>query len=289
MTYRTVQSVVGAHKVNMAGHLINRPLSMSGIERYTDPFLLIDHINEPLKGGKRQRELGVGPHPHRGFSPVTLIFKGDVQHRDSLGNDAIVQAGGTQWMYAGRGVVHSERPSEELAKRGGENELIQLWINAPARHKMDQPYYLPLSAEDTPKVSLDRASISVVAGDYEGVTGPIKPHSPQTILRVEAEAGAELTIPLPQHFNALIYLLDGEIETDHQRAQGLEMVLFNHDAQELKITVHEEARFIVLSGEPLGENVVSDGPFVMNTQDEILEAFRDARSGRMGVLRERFH
>ena len=289
MTHRSVKSIVHAHKVNMGGHLINRPLSMSNVDQDMNPFLLIDHLNEELQGGRRQHELGVGPHPHRGFSPVTLIFKGDIQHRDSLGNNTIVRAGGTQWLYAGKGIVHSERPSEDLAINGGENELIQLWINVPAQYKMDPPYYQPLSAQNTPKIRLEKASISVISGDYKGVTGPIKPHSPQMILRIEAEAGAELSIPSPQHFNTLIYLLEGEIETDHQYVQGLEMVLFNHDAQDLKISVHKKTRFIILSGEPINEELVSNGPFVMNTQEEILEAFRDAKSGKMGVLREVFH
>ena len=164
------------------------------------------------------------------------------------------------------GILHSERPSKELAMNGGDNELIQVWINTPARSKMEVPYYKSLSEQQTPKIIEEKSSIAVVTGDYKGIIGSIYTYSPQTILRVDAEVGAQLSIPLPHHFNTFVYLLDGEIETDHQHAQGKDMIYFNNDESTVLLKVNQTSRFIVLSGEPIAEPIVSFGPFVMNTQ-----------------------
>ena len=164
MKYRSVKRIVTARQTTLGGHLMYRSLPHTMIAQI-DPFLVIDHINSPLKGGQRQYEAGVGPHPHRGFSPVTFVFKGNIEHRDSLGNQTTIGAGGTQWIHAGHGILHSERPSKELAMNGGDNELIQVWINTPARHKMDKmeaPYYKPLSEQQTPKIIGEKSSIAVV-------------------------------------------------------------------------------------------------------------------------------
>ena len=143
MKKRSIKKIIPAQRVNMGGHLLDQPLPVQGVEMI-DPFLLIHHWNEPLAKGGRQSELGVGPHPHRGFSPVTFIFKGSVRHQDSIGNTAVISSGGTQWMHAGNGIVHSERPGIELVKNGGEQEFIQFWVNTPAKYKMEAPTTCPL-------------------------------------------------------------------------------------------------------------------------------------------------
>ncbi len=287
MKHRSVRELLPAQRVKMGGHLLDQPLPSSGIDQI-DPFLLIHHWDQPLTGGRKQSEVGVGPHPHRGFSPVTFVFKGNVHHRDSLGNDAIVHEGGTQWMHAGLGITHSERPGADLAMNGGENEFIQFWVNTPAKHKLEVPYYLPLSDQDTPKIVEDKAEIGVVAGEFKAVKGPAKTYSPQTLLRAEALAGAEVSLPLPQHFNTIIYLLNGKIETDGKTAADKDMIWFNNEEAAIELKVLEDSRFIVLSGEPIDEPVSTYGPFVMNTQTEILEALRDAQMGKMGVLIEEY-
>ncbi len=287
MKNRTVRRVIAAQEVNMGGHLLDQPLPAAGLDQI-DPFLLIHHWDHPVKPGLHQRDVGVGAHPHRGFSPVTFIFKGDVQHQDSLGNNTVVKAGGTQWMHAGRGITHSERPSKQLLEKGGDQEFIQFWVNTPAKHKMEQPYYLPLSDEATPKISVDKAEIAVVAGEYEGVKGPARTYSPQTLLRAKTETGAKLSLQLPSHYNTLIYLLDGEIAVDGQKAKAKDMIWFNNEEGSIELEVHSTSRFIVLSGEPIGEEVSHYGPFVMNTQTEVMQALRDAQMGKMGVLIEEF-
>ncbi|MBT3364503.1 MAG: pirin family protein [Flavobacteriales bacterium] len=287
MNTRSIKQIIPAKLVDMGGHLLDQPLPANEI-RQIDPFLLIHHWNHPLKGGQKQADVGVGPHPHRGFSPVTFVFKGTAHHRDSLGNDAIVGPGGTQWMHAGKGITHSERPGKNLVEHGGDNEFIQFWVNSPAKHKMEPPYYHPLSDEDTPKVSKGQATIAVVAGEFDGIKGPMKTYSPQTLLRGEAPAGALFTLDLPQSFNALIYLLNGSLVVDGNKAKDKDMVWFNNDGESIHIEVTEASRFIVLSGEPINEPVASYGPIVMNTQSEIMDALQDIQSNGMGILKEAF-
>lgn len=287
MKHRTVKAIIPAERINMGGHLLDQPLPTANVDQI-DPFLLIHHWDQPVKGGYKQNEVGVGPHPHRGFSPVTFVFKGNVHHRDSLGNDAIVYEGGTQWMHAGRGITHSERPGADLAMAGGENEFIQFWVNTPSKYKMETPYYLPLSDDDTPKIEQTQATIAVVAGEFMGVNGPAKTYSPQTLLRVGAESGATLSLPIPQQFNTLIYILNGKVKTDYKTAKSKDMIWFNNDEGSIALNTEEDTRFILLSGEPINEKVSSYGPFVMNSQTEILQAVRDAQMGKMGVLIEEF-
>jgi len=287
MKTRSVKQVVPAQRVNMGGHLIDQPLPVQSVAS-VDPFLLIHHWKSELPGGQRVQEVGVGPHPHRGFSPVTFIFKGRIEHRDSLGNQATVEAGGTQWMFAGRGITHSERFGKELAEQGGELEFIQFWVNAPAKNKMDAPFYQPISQEETPLVETEDSKLWIVSGEYNGVKGIAPSNSPQLLLRGELRAGGNLLLDIPNDFNALIYLLNGEISIGDQHIQQKDMVIFNNDGQGLGFMATKATRFIVLSGEPLNEKVESYGPFVMNHQSEIVTALKDSQMGKMGVLIEEF-
>jgi redox-sensitive bicupin YhaK (pirin superfamily) len=287
MSNRSIRQIIPSKKINMGGIFLQQPLPNSSIEQI-DPFILIHHGALPVKKGKGQSESGVGPHPHRGFSPVTFIFKGGVQHQDSLGNNEIVTKGGTQWINAGRGIIHSERPTKDMVDNGGENEIIQFWVNTPAKHKMESPDYIPLSEKDTPTLKKDKATIQVVAGNFENIIGPAKTYSPQTLLRFETKSGAELSFNLPKSFNTLIYLLDGAIESDGKLIQSKDMAWFENNAETIKIKVLESSRFIILSGEPLNEAIVTYGPFVMNTREELNEAILDYQNGKMGTLTEEF-
>lgn len=284
---RSVKRIVRASQVDMGGNLVYQPLPLQQVEQI-DPFLLIHHWDHPLPGNMSQRDAGVGPHPHRGFSPVTFVFKGDVEHRDSLGNQAVVSAGGTQWMHAGRGITHSERPSKEAAENGGDQEFIQFWVNTPAAHKMEVPYYLPLSDKETPKVTYENATIGVVAGELDGVVGPAKTYSPQLLLRGVAKEGASFNIEIPTTFNTIGYVLDGKVRSGDHLAVDREMIWFENDGESAHLDVLVDSRFIVLAGEPISEEVTSYGPFVMNNQTEILQALRDAQMGKMGILIEEF-
>ncbi len=284
---RTIKKIIPSQKVNMGGHILEQPLPNNQMEQL-DPFLLIHHAEWSLKGNQRQQDVGIGGHPHRGFSPVTFVFQGDIRHQDSFGNDAIVSAGGTQWMHAGKGIVHSERPSAELAQKGGMQEIIQFWVNTPAKYKMEAPYYLPISEEETPKLNGDGFSIQIVAGEYGKLKGPAKTFSPLLLMRGEIEEGGEVELNIPEGFNTLMYLLDGSLAFEEKSVSAKDFIWFNKDGNKLRFSANEKTRFIILSGEPIGEKVTSYGPFVMNTQTEIMQAMRDSQMGKMGVLIEEF-
>ncbi len=273
----------------MGGTILDQALPFRGVDQI-DPFLLIHHWSDTLKGGEHQSKVGVGPHPHRGFSPVTFIFKGGVHHRDSLGTSEVVHAGGTQWMNSGKGIVHSERPAKDLATNGGEFEIIQFWMNAPAKHKMDDPSYQPLALDETPVIKSDDglSEIFVVAGELGDKKGPIKPNSEVQILRSNLKTNGSLNIEVPEHFNSLVYMLNGKIEIDGQVIEGKNMIHFNNDGTRIALKSLEETRLIVLSGAPINEELSTYGPFVMNTEDEIRQAIIDYQSGKMGILTEEF-
>ena len=191
-------------------------------------------------------------------------------------------------MHAGKGIVHSERPSKELAAKGGEQEIIQFWVNTPAEHKMEKPYYLPLSEEETPVIKGNKSTMQVVAGEYEGIKGPAKTFSPMLLLRGEIESEGSMEVKVPVHYNTLMYLLDGHLNVNGKVAKQKDLIRFKNDGEGIQFSAKENTRFIILSGEPIGEKVTSYGPFVMNTQTEIMEAIRDSQIGKMGVLIENF-
>lgn len=290
---RSIHKIIGASKVNMGGIVLDQALPHKGITQIS-PFLLIHHWASVLPGGQHPSELGVGPHPHRGFSPVTFIFKGNVQHRDSEGYVSTVYAGGTQWMNSGKGIIHSERPNQELAEKGGEFELIQFWVNAPAKEKMGQPNYIPLTKEETPIVTSKdgKVQVGVVAGTFEGKTSKIDTYSPLLILRIEGQKGGKIEIPIPETYNALTYQLDGNLRINNETdTKAKDMVWFNNDGKSIPIIGIEflsDTRIILLSGEPINEPLATYGPFVMNNQQELMEAIRDYQSGKMGNLVETF-
>lgn len=284
---RSINSINASQKVNMGGIILEQPLPHRGLDM-VDPFLLIHHWDSALPGNQQQNEAGVGPHPHRGFTPVTFIFKGAVHHRDSTGHESIISAGGTQWMNSGKGIVHSERPAKELAATGGPFEIIQFWVNAPAKNKFDEPSYQPLTKENTPMVISEdkKISIGIASGELSGAKGSLVGNSPLTTLRIEAQKGGKTTIKLPQSFNVLIYLLDGSVNVNERVVKGKDLIVFNRDGDEIELEALENTRLILLSGEPINEPVVSYGPFVMNTEQEIMEAIRDYQSGKLGTLIE---
>lgn len=272
----------------MGSFRVRQPLPHQRINNI-DPFILLHHAGPThYEAGGRPQDEGVPPHPHRGFEPVTFVYKGGVHHRDSRGNDSVVDEGGVQWMTAGMGIVHSERPPKELVQNGGDQEIIQLWINLPAEHKMVQPRYQGLTREDIPTVESDNgAIIQVVAGSLNGVEGPIETWTSVTALNGTFAAGSSIDIELPDEEGGLIYVLNGSITVNGTRVTGHNMIELGTTGS-VSIEASEDSRALILTGAPIGEPVVTSGPFVMNTHTEILEATRDAQMGKMGVLIEEF-
>lgn len=282
-----IKQIVPADWVEMGGHPLRQPLPNKSIENI-GPLLLIHHHQSTIPAGSRPGDVGVGPHPHTGFAPVTFIFDGDVNHRDSRGNNSIVEAGGVQWMNAGKGIIHSERPSLELAATGGTQEIIQIWINSPAKFKQEQPKYYALHKNIIPTIKQENLLIKVVAGDYNGVQGFNEMQSPMTMLEVHGTGKASHTFKMHKGWEHAIYNLDNSIQVNGQPVFGSHLVVFDKDATEVNIELNEPTRLLFFDMESIDETIATYGPFVMNNQTEIMQAIRDYQMGKMGVLIEEF-
>jgi redox-sensitive bicupin YhaK (pirin superfamily) len=288
MKNRTVSTLLYAQTVDMGGMPVRQPFPTARIQQI-DPFLLLHHAVVKVPVHLEPDDAGVGPHPHRGFSPVTFIFKGGVHHRDSRGNDNVVYEGGAQWMNAGMGVIHSERPPVDIHERGGIQEIIQLWVNTPASHKMDQPAYYPVDAAQVPTYLHQDGDVTVkvFSGELLGVKGPIPSHTEVNAATLTFKKGGKISIPLPADHHAFLYLLDGQLTLEgFGLIDGLNVAVLKTDGEGVTVEALEDTRVLLMSGKPLDEKVVSHGPFVMNTQTEILEAMRDYQMGKMGILIE---
>lgn len=288
MQLKTIKAVQFAEMVDMGGMPVRQPMPAAGFER-VDPFLLLHHHSGYIANDSHPRETGVSPHPHRGFSPVTFVFKGDVHHRDSRGNSEIVKAGGVQWMDAGMGIIHSERPSVEFAKKGGQQEIIQLWVNTPHAHKMDQPNYQALHADDFPIIQIPEngGTVAVIAGAYKELKGPVKSKSEVLILRADLNASAAFQFEIPEHYNTLIYVLNGNVSVaGYGQVAGLHLIHFNNDGNTIDINTIQKTQLLVIAGKPLNERIEQFGPYVMTSQTEVMQAIRDYQMGKMGILIE---
>jgi quercetin 2,3-dioxygenase len=268
------------------GFRVRSVIAPHGDPRIQSPFLLLDHAArryfEPASEPR-----GVGEHPHRGFETVTFAYRGEIEHRDSTGGGGTIGSGDVQWMTAASGLVHEEFHSRKFTAEGGDMEMVQLWVNLPAKHKMSEPGYQALLDKDFPRLTLGAARGRLVAGSLAGEQGPARTHSPMTVFDLSfTEAGpAEFT--LPSGFNTLVFNLEGDVQVGPDARPikpGDLAVLAFGDAAPVSVSGAKGARVLVLSGEPLGEPVASYGPFVMNTQREIMEAVRDYQTGKMGHL-----
>lgn len=288
LKFRSIRSIVYASTFNMGGMPVRQAFPSAKIEA-PDPFLLLHHADVQVPEHTPVNQAGVGPHPHRGFSPVTFIFKGGVHHRDSRGNSNIIYAGGTQWVNAGMGVIHSERPPHDIHEIGGRQEIIQLWVNTPAAHKMAQPVYFPITAEETPTITSQDGlvSIKIQAGELENVKGPIPTLSAINTFTVDMKKGGAYYFNIPATHKAFVYLLDGKLQfTGDSELEANFAAIFNNDGDGFELTALEDTRFFIGTGEPLHEPIASQGPFVLNNQTQLMEAFRDYQLGKMGVLIE---
>jgi len=288
MNSRTIKKLLYGQAFDMGGLPVRQPFPSQNVEQ-VDPFLLLHHADVKVPQHVPVDRAGVGPHPHRGFSPVTFIFKGGVHHRDSRGNDSVIYAGGTQWMHAGMGVIHSERPPHDIFEMGGRQEIIQLWVNSPGKNKMDQPHYYPLTKEETPTIHSEdgMTTIQIEAGELNGVKGAIPTLSPVNTFTVEMKKDGRFYFNIPSSHNLFIYLLNGKVNVNNEQIiEGKYAAVFNNDGTGFEVHAVEDTRFLVGSGEPLHEPVATHGPFVMNNETQILQAFRDYQMGKMGVLIE---
>lgn len=282
MKNRSIEKVVFAQEHAMGDMYVKQPLPSRQVD-YLDPFVLLHHAKYEIEEDHPLEFAGVGPHPHRGFAPVTFVFEGGVSHQDSRGNHGTVYKGGVQWMNAGMGIIHSERPAVS-----GTHEIIQMWVNIPAGNKMDQPTYYPLKAEEAGDfVSDDKlVHVAVASGELLGIKGPIPTLSPVNSAMIRAQKGGSLFIPFDQNHHAFLYVLGGKVKINGQVVSKHHMTVFANDGEGFELEILEDTKALFMSGEPIGEEIVSQGPFVMNSQVEIMEAYRDFRKGKMGILIE---
>jgi quercetin 2,3-dioxygenase len=281
---RSVARIVTAHRQREGGgFVVRRPFPSAGL-RHGDPFLLLDEMG-PVEYGPGEA-IGAPDHPHRGFETVTYVLAGEMEHADSAGHHGRLGPGDVQWMTAGRGIVHSEMPSAAMRRRGGRMHGFQLWVNLPARDKMTAPRYQEIAGAGIPQASTEDglASVQVIAGEALGAKAVIATRTPIVYLHWTLAPGASsAAVPIPPDHAAYVYVFEGAARIAGQRVGDGELAVLG-DGSAVCIEADDRAQALLLSGVPLREPVVQCGPFVMNSEREILEAIEDYRSGRFGEI-----
>lgn len=250
------------------------------------PFLMLDYAG-PLDFKPTSGRRGVGQHPHRGFETVTIVYSGEVEHRDSTGSGGVIGPGDVQWMTAGAGILHEEFHSEAFSKSGGPLEVVQLWVNLPAKDKMATPGYQGILDRDIPSVELPEGAgrVRVIAGEYAGHAGPAHTFSPMDVWDVRLNAGKPAHFSLPAGRNLAVVVLHGTVEVNGEKiVREAQMAMLDQDGSGFTVEANNEATLLILSGEPLNEPIEGYGPFVMNTAQEIHEAIQDFNSGKFGRM-----
>ena len=250
------------------------------------PFLMLDHAG-PAHFEPTRQQRGVGEHPHRGFETVTLVYAGQVSHRDSTGHGGVIGPGDVQWMTAGAGILHEEFHGEDFAREGGDLEMVQLWVNLPARDKRTSPGYQPITADRIPEVTLpDNAGVArLVAGELNGQRGPARTFSPMNVWDLRLNGSTRAELPLPDGWTAALVVLHGSVQVNgHALARDEQMVVFDREGTTVQLEIEQDAVVLLLAGEPIDEPIAGYGPFVMNTEAEIAEAVDDFKNGRFGNI-----
>ncbi|AKM07759.1 pirin family protein [Pelagerythrobacter marensis] len=248
------------------------------------PFLLFDYAGpwnfDPVKGNPR----GVGQHPHKGFETVTIVYDGEVSHRDSTGGGGTIGAGEVQWMTAGSGVLHEEFHSPGYSKTGGPFRMVQLWVNLPAQDKLTPARYQAITRDIIPEVAFDGGRARIIAGAFDGAKGPADTFTPINLWDVRLDAGATATLPLPDGHTSMVAVLSGHVTIDGQNVGEAEIARLSRAGEGVTLTADGDSMVLIMTGEPIGEPVVGHGPFVMNTEGEIREAIADFNAGKFGAL-----
>ncbi|SFN98583.1 hypothetical protein SAMN04488519_10322 [Algoriphagus ornithinivorans] len=248
-----------------------------------DPFLFLNHHGFQTYPEHNQG-LPFGPHPHRGMETVTFILEGDIMHKDSSGHESVIGPGGVQYMTAGKGLIHAEVSSSEFKKKGGDLEILQLWLNLPAAKKMMDPNYIGLQKDEIPTFELSEGKIQVqqLFGEWNGVKGAFEGTFPITMSTIYLEEGSQFTKEIPEDENIFFYLVRGEVKINQEEIQFRHLVEFENEGSTLSVEALEKSILILGHAKPFNEPVVAQGPFVMNSQQEIYEAYEDYQQGKFG-------
>ena len=285
-----MKTVQGIHS-NPHGHWVGDGFPVrslfdyQGLGRQLSPFLMLDHAG-PADFAPAARPRGVGQHPHRGFETVTLVYEGEVAHRDSTGQGGVIGPGDVQWMTAGAGILHEEFHSEAFTRRGGRLHMVQLWVNLPARDKMTPPGYQAILDAQIPRVPLSGGAgeARVIAGSFGAATGPARTFSPLQVIDLAIPADQTVQLPLHAGWNTALVVLTGQVRVDAHTVGPAQLVVLSQEGDALTLSTQTQVQALLLSGQPLNEPIVGHGPFVMNTTQEIRQAILDFNSGRFGQM-----
>lgn len=278
---RTILRKHRAVKAPIADLVTYRALPTPSVE-YIDPFLFLNH-HGPQTYQPNNRGLPFGPHPHRGFETVTFILEGDIMHQDSAGHESVIEAGGIQWMTAGSGLIHAEVSSRQFKQTGGPLEILQLWVNLPARFKMTEPRYLGLQAPEIPTTTpAAGVTLHAVSGEWAGTAGAMQPLAPVALAWLDLAAGATVALPIPASHNIFFYVVRGTLRANGTEVAVRELAEFDHGGEELEVEALADSVLLLGHAAPFDEPVVSAGPFVMNTEAEIRQAYADYQQGKFG-------
>lgn len=288
MSIKKVEAVISAPPFHMVGdgfRVHNFIPGRYSMERMS-PFIMLDygskHYFPPT-----DKPRGVDVHPHRGFETVTIAYKGKVAHHDSAGNSGIIGEGDVQWMTAASGVLHKEYHEENFSKQGGDFQMVQLWVNLPAQYKMTKPKYQEITNNKISKVPLqnNEGVIEVIAGEYQQVKGSAETFTPVNLLNSKLNKGGKANFSFPANYNTFIIVLEGSVMLNETNNVDYNcMAVFSNEGTDFTIEAKEDSIVLVLSGEPINEPIFAHGPFVMNTRDEIIQAFNDFQNGKFGTL-----
>jgi quercetin 2,3-dioxygenase len=291
MNRKTIEAIVAPPPPHMVGdgfrvhnffpnnHLIDK--------KRMSPFFAMDY-NAKIEFAPRETPRGVGVHPHRGFETVTIAYHGRIAHHDSAGNSGVIGEGDVQWMTAASGLLHKEYHEQEFSRKGGLFQMVQLWVNLPAKYKMTTPKYQEISHEKMGKYNLPdgKGVVEIIAGEFTGVKGPAFTFTPMHVYNVRVKTGANLELNFPSNFNTGILIVEGRANINGTAVEADHFVLFKNDGESIEITAQEDAVMLVLSGEPINEPIAQYGPFVMNTWQELEQAIEDVNAGKFGVLED---
>ncbi len=249
------------------------------------PFFMLDYGSK-VEFPPSDTPRGVGVHPHRGFETVTIAYKGRIAHHDSAGNHGVIGEGDVQWMTAASGLLHKEYHEESFSKQGGPFQMVQLWVNLPAKHKMDPPAYQEITNEKMGRHVLPNAmgTVEVIAGNFQGTAGPARTFTPIEMYNLKLKSGAKLDFNIPANYNTAVLMVEGSAIINENSVPTDHFVLFQYDGDQLSIEANEDALLLVLAGEPINEPIAAYGPFLMNKWSEIEQAIHDFNTGKFGVL-----
>ena len=283
-TQRTISTIATASPTNVGDGFIGLNAFHPQGSRPFNPFLLLDH-HGPMHVHPSKRPKGVDQHPHRGFETVTIVYEGALEHRDSADNYGKLFAGDVQWMTAASGIIHEEKHEREFSKQGGQLDFVQLWVNLPAKDKKSPPKYQDIASSRIPTTTLPGGGqLRVIAGDLGGLHGPANTFSPIVVADLNLTSGQSETITVPADYTLIVYVLSGSASINGGSIERGQIALTNSDGDSTTLATSTNAKLLILAGEPIRESLAVYGPFVMNTREELLEAFSDFQSGKMGVL-----